>query len=460
MSRMKLGWYVFLLTGVAGSLCAGPLSAPYKNPAGLVRGAAFIERFLPVPLDGELRSDVWGATNVVPRAVNNGIEDDEYSYWGGNIVKGDDGRFHMFVCRWPEDNVKGGGKVSGHHTWWSSVVVHAVSDSALGPYQFVEEVGKGHNPEIYRLNDGSYIIGVMQYRSFKAPTLNGPWSEIETTFDFLDEVQPQPGVREHDNRTNRTYVPREDGSVLMMNKTGYVFVSKQGNEQFVQVTDRSAYPFLPEPAHLEDPVIWKDEVQYNLIVNDCIGRVALYLRSADGLNWKWEQGVAYDPSIVKHSDGSSENWWKLERPKVLQDEFGRAAFMNFAVIDVRKSNDRANDNHSSKNVVIPMVVPRRLQIMNAEPITVATREIRVKVLAEPGFDPAQDLDLNSLSFGAPDTVNYGKGCALVSAKKSGADLILTFDGSGNGITADHYAAKLLGRTLADGLVFGYATLPE
>jgi len=46
----------------------------YVAPEGLVKGGAFIDWFLPVPVQGKLRSDVWGASNVIPRAVNKGIE--------------------------------------------------------------------------------------------------------------------------------------------------------------------------------------------------------------------------------------------------------------------------------------------------------------------------------------------------------------------------------------------------
>ena len=53
----------------------------------LVEGARFIDRFLPMPA-GKLSSDVWGAKDVVPRYVDNGIEDDICSYWGGNILLG------------------------------------------------------------------------------------------------------------------------------------------------------------------------------------------------------------------------------------------------------------------------------------------------------------------------------------------------------------------------------------
>ena len=111
----------------------------------------------------------------------------------------------------------GNGKKSGHHTWWSSTVVHAVSGNPLGPYKVVGEVGAGHNPEIYRRIDGSYVIGVLGDKAYVADSLNGPWTQIQTKFEWLEKDKPL-------NNTNRTYVPRPDGSVLMMNKSGHVFI--------------------------------------------------------------------------------------------------------------------------------------------------------------------------------------------------------------------------------------------
>lgn len=63
----------------------------------LVEGARFIDRFLPMPA-GKLSSDVWGAKDVVPRYVDNGIEDDVRSYWGGNILLGEDNQYHLYVA--------------------------------------------------------------------------------------------------------------------------------------------------------------------------------------------------------------------------------------------------------------------------------------------------------------------------------------------------------------------------
>ncbi|TWT81415.1 hypothetical protein CA13_28680 [Planctomycetes bacterium CA13] len=414
----------------------------YQLPEGLVRGGAFIDRFLPVPIKNKLQANVWGAGNVIPRDTDNGIEDAEYSYWGGNIIVGDDGKNHLFVCRWREDEPK------GHHIWWKSDVVHAVSDDPLGPYQVVEEIGRGHNPEIYRLKDGTYIIGVMGYSAYRADSLDGPWTKIETVLE-----SPQ----EKFNKSNRTYVVREDGSVLMMNKNGYVSIGDTGVERFHQVANQSVYPKIKN--HFEDPVIWKDEVQYHLVVNDWYTRKAFYLRSPDGINWKWDPGFAYDTTMMKHEGGTSEAWYKFERPKVRQDKYGRATHMNFAVIDVPKDDDRGSDNHSSKNIVIPLVVPRRIHILNTQPITADTDHIDVRILAEPGFDPQTEIVASSLRFGASEEVNFGRGSSVLTTKVSGNDLIITFDVKGHGLTANNFVAKLLGRNTDDDLLFGYASLP-
>ena len=65
----------------------------------LVKGARFMDRFLPMK-GNVLSSDTWGADCVLPRYVDNGIEDGIWSYWGGNIRKGEDGKYHLFVCGW------------------------------------------------------------------------------------------------------------------------------------------------------------------------------------------------------------------------------------------------------------------------------------------------------------------------------------------------------------------------
>jgi hypothetical protein len=218
-----------------------------------------------------------------------------------------------------------------------------------------------------------------------------------------------------------------------------------------------AYP--QRPGNFEDPVVWRDNVQYNLIVNDWLGRIAVYERSKDGLHWKVESGEAYLPGISVHEDGTVEVWWKYERMKVFQDNYGRAIQANFAVIDVEKNLDKASDIHSSKNISIPLTAGRLLKIVDKQPVTASTKTVRVKIAAEEGFNPNTDIDINSLQFGDPEKVNYGRGGKVVKTEKSGADLIVTFDATNNGIPEDEFAAKMLGKTSMGKLLFGYARLP-
>jgi len=200
-------------------------------------------------------------------------------------------------------------------------------------------------------------------------------------------------------------------------------------------------------------------VQYHLIVNDWLGRIAYYQRSKDGVNWKTDPGEAYTPGIARHEDGRIEDWFKFERIKMLQDEYGRAIQANFAVIDTTKQEDKANDNHSSKNISIPLNPGVLLTILDKKPITPKTKTIRVKIAAEKGFNPHTDIDVFSLRFGASTEVNFGRGSKVLKTKKSGADLIVFFEGMGNGITDDEFAPKLIGRTNSGKLLYGYARLP-
>lgn len=413
-----------------------------------------MDRFLPMPDSGKLTSDTWGAENVIPRYIDNGIENRKYSFWGGNKVLGNDGKYHFFVCGWLESSPR------GHATWPNSTVFHAVSNNLYGPFIVKDSIGKGHNPEVFRLSDGRYIIYVIN-GYYIADDVNSPWTYGK--FEFLTRDR-----RLIEGNSNFTFAQREDGSYLMICRGGGQWFSQTGFSPYNQVTgtqiadDKKITPlraYPPIAGNFEDPVVWRDNVQYNLIVNDWLGRIAYYERSKDGVNWKVESGEAYLPGISKHEDGTVEAWWKYERMKVFQDNYGRAIQANFAVIDVEKNQDKASDNHSSKNISIPLEAGRLLTILDKNPISPSTKTIRVKISAEAGFNPNSDIDIKFLQFGDPEKVNYGKGGKVLKTEKSGSDLIVTFDATNNGIPEDEFAAKMLGKTITGKLIFGYARLP-
>lgn len=291
----------------------------------LVEGGRFADRFLPMP-DGKLSSDTWGAQQVIPRFIDNGIEDQVRSYWGGNILKGDDGKYHLFVCGWREDSPK------GHYEWPNSIVYHTVSDNRFGPYHIQDTIGPGHNPEAFKTRSGKYVIYVIDHY-YLADNINGPWTR--RTFDF------DPRDRKIiEGLSNLTFTQREDGSYLMICRGGGVWISQTGLSTYNQISDQRIYP--PVEGEFEDPVVWRDSVQYNAIVNDWLGRVAFYLRSKDGVKWVTDPGEAYMPGIAVHKDGTKEDWFKYERIKIFQDEQERAIQANFAVIDTLKNEDKPN----------------------------------------------------------------------------------------------------------------------
>ncbi len=408
----------------------------------LVKGARFMDRFLPMK-GNVLSSDTWGADCVLPRYVDNGIEDGIWSYWGGNIRKGEDGKYHLFVCGWLECSRK------GHMEWPNSYVFHTVSDNLTGPFKPVRIIGKGHNPEMFRAKDGRYVVYVIDGR-YVSDDLNGKWEYGKFDFNARDR-------RIIEGLSNLSFAQREDSSYVMVCRGGGIWVSRDGLSEYNQLTDKRVYPDVD--GRFEDPVIWRDHIQYHLIVNDWLGRIAFYLRSKDGVNWVVDPGEAYMPGIAVHADGQVEDWFKYERLKVYQDKFGRAIQANFAVIDTLKNEDKPFDHHSSKNISIPLNPGLLLTILDEKPITSGTKTIRVKIQAEEGFNPQKDIDVNSLRFGASEEVNYGRGCQVLTTENAGKDLIVTFNGKGNGITKDEFAPKLIGKYKDGRMLYGYARLP-
>ena len=408
----------------------------------LTEGARFMDRFL--PMKGKvLSSDTWGAGCVRPRYVDNGIEDGIWSYWGGNIRKGVDGKYHLFVCGWLECSPK------GHMEWPNSYVFNAVSDNLTGPFKPVNIIGKGHNPEIFRAKDGQYVVYVIGGR-YVSDDLNGKWKYGKFDFNARDR-------RIIEGLSNLSFAQREDSSYVMVCRGGGIWISQDGLSEYNQLTDQRVYPDVD--GRFEDPVIWRDHIQYHMIVNDWLGRIAFYLRSKDGVNWVVDPGEAYMPGIAIHEDGHAEDWFKYERLKVYQDQYGRAIQANFAVIDTLKHEDKPFDHHSSKNISIPLNPGLLLTILDKKPITAGTKTIRVRVQAEEGFHPQTDMDINSLRFGASEEVNYGRGSKVLKTENDGNDLIVTFEGKGNGITENEFAPKLIGKYKNGKMLYGYARLP-
>lgn len=413
----------------------------------LVEGGQFKDRILPMPIYDKLENvDLWGTDAVIPRDIHNGIEGTKWSYWGGNPVLGKDGKYHMAICRWPEEK--------GHWGWPKSEVAHCVSDAPTGPYTITKTILEmGHNPEVIKLKDGKYLLHTMGGNIYTSEMMTGPWKP-EGVMEI--DIRGHKGIS-HFN-TNLTGEVRADNSILFLTKRGDVIISKDsllGPYKMVSSHNYSRYSGYPE-----DPVLWKSRHQYHAIYNHAIDRKSVYMRSIDGIHWLHESGEPYDSSIFRYEDGTTNNWYKYERPKIVKDKLGRATHLSLAVIDVAKNQDKGNDRHSSKNVIMPLIVERLIQILNKEAVTSSTSEIKLEILSEQGFDPTQQLDVPSLRLGTAAEVNFGGGAIVKKTEVSKKGVILTFKGTIGEIAGEDYDLKLLGKSKSGEMLFGYALFPN
>lgn len=456
-------------------LCAA-FTASLTSVSGqnLVTGGQFKDRIMPMQGSVTLETlkaenpdtKIWGAPGVQNRYIDNGIEKDGMNIWGGNVYKDVNGTYHQFVAGWD-------GVARKFSYWANSDIYHFTASTPYGPFANPVNIGRGHNPEIFRAKDGTFVVYALIGNSscwrHTAKSLDGPWTFENMPYNLRDRAL-STGLKT--TYSNWTFASREDGSVYCMDRGGAVWISQDGLSEFEQVQGTSRYP-NGGGGTFEDPVVWKDEVQYHMIVNDWKARKAYYSRSADGFHWVAEDGLAYDIEISVHPDGTKEEWYKYERPRIFQDKYGRAAQLNMAVIDTIKGEDLANDHHSSKNIAMPLNSGLRLFVLNETPISTSTQSIKVKVMAEEGFNPATDLDITSLRFGSYTTVNKGGGASVVSSSTDNdGNLVLTFNGKDTGIKTDEFAPKLIGRyakgykmnletgkNLCPSFCYGYAKLP-
>lgn len=334
----------------------------------------FIDYFKPTPISSALDANVWGAASVGPRDPKNGLEDQtmvKWDYWDGQIIKANDGKYHLFASRWDQ--------ADGHNGWFHSQAVHAVSDKLTGPYIDKglcwpdNEGGKGHNVTALVLPDGRYAVVVSETRPgdvFVSKSLDGPW-------DYLGRIQVVANEFSGEGRmSNVSIMARPDGDFQIVPRSGAILLSKTGILGPYTVQGPSVYPTVPGlPQHdlgnLEDPVVWFSGGLYHIVVNNWSDRKAYHLTSVNGItDWKY-QGLAYDPTtdFVRYTNGAVNHWNKMERPGVLIEK-GHVVAMTLAVIDVPKEQEHGNDHHGSKVIVIPFdgaALDRDLKKVSAVP---------------------------------------------------------------------------------------------
>ncbi len=304
-----------------------------------------IDYFQPTPIICPLTSNTWGAPGVLPRDVCNGLEDStntQWQYWDGKILQGPDSRYHLYAGRWPQNK--------GFADWPNSVIVGSVSDGALvGSYLPTTTApfsGKEQNVTGIVLNNGTNVLLRSPGNIYQSASLADPWTSEGALVVTANGSTISTATTE-----NQSIWQSATGSFLIISRTFQEMTSDTNilGPYLIQAT----IPSLQSQGY-EDPVVWCSGGQYHLIANMYNARKAMHFTSADGItNWK-NMGLAYDPTtdFIRYTDGTVNHWYKMERPGVFM-ESGHVTAFTFAVIDVDKSLDLANDTHGTKIIVVP-----------------------------------------------------------------------------------------------------------
>lgn len=309
---------------------------------------------------GELTSEVSFLVfdRLRPALLGCGLSMEDYWVWCGSVIRGEDGRYHMFASRWPKSLPFWAGYAV------ASEVVRATSDSPAGPYEFREVVlpARGeqfwdgrmtHNPTIQKSGDTYLLYYIGATYDGPVPTgqkllvdrsvANRSWSSIRIGLATANSVDgpwtrraepilgPVGGSWETNVVTNPAPCVDDDGSVLMIYRTSLdkrLALGVARAEQFDGPYERIAGPVrvFGETGYVEDPFIWRCDSRYEMLAKDMTGGITgekhagVHALSRDGIDWQLApEPKAYSRKVV-HSDGTSSTLGCLERPQLLIEE--------------------------------------------------------------------------------------------------------------------------------------------
>jgi hypothetical protein len=214
--------------------------------------------------------------------------------------------------------------------------------------------GKGHNVTALVLPDGRFAVVVSETRPgdiFVSKSLDGPWEPLGTIKVDLNGFTPRDAAM-----SNVSLMLRPDGGFEIVPRSGAILISTNGVLGPYKLQGPSVYPQVKglPLRNLEDPVIWYSGGLYHIVVNGWSDRKAYHITSSDGIkDWTF-RGLAYDPTtnFIRYTDGTVNHWNKIERPAVVLEN-GHVTCFTFAVLDVPKNEERGNDTHGSKVIVVP-----------------------------------------------------------------------------------------------------------
>jgi len=336
----------FIRTVAGLSLVTPSVGRSFSRKLAIADKRAFIDRLLPAIKGG-------------------GFAMDDYWIWDPSVIKGPDGKYHMFASRWS--------KRYGFGNWvTNSEVVRAISDRPEGPYSFVEVVlparGKQffdgcttHNPRIVK--SGKYYVLYYFGNTYKDPapsfeedvwstglaqkawmnkrvgmayatSLDGPWVRSERPI-----ILPRPGKWDASITSNPSPVVLPNGEVYLIYKSSAINYdpplllgaakAKTFSGPYERLSNEPIFSFHTEDRaenDVEDPFVWWSGGRYELIMKDRFGHICgeegggIHAYSRDGLKWELSDPVKAYSRHIKWDDGTKTVQANFERPFLLFED--------------------------------------------------------------------------------------------------------------------------------------------
>ncbi|WP_346320390.1 glycoside hydrolase family protein [Chitinophaga sp. YIM B06452] len=342
-----------------------------------------------------LRQEGAFADKILPAPVNGGFMMEGYWVWDPSVVKGEDGRYHMFASRWSKE--------LGFGNWvTNSQIVRAVSDTPEGPYTFEEVVlparGKGffdgyttHNPRILQYGKQYLLYYMGTVYDFPVPnnrddvwadgrgqrawmnkragvavadSVYGPWKRLDRPV-----IEPRPGKWDASITSNPSPVALPDGSIYLMYKSssknydpplllGAAMSRHSYKGPYERLSDNPVFSFHSKNKmdnDVEDPFVWYAGDHYELIMKDRFGHICgeegggIHATSKNGVDWKLSDPVKAYSRIIRWNDGTTTKQANFERPFLLFEN-GKPTHL-FAATG---SGPRPYEVDKTWNMVVPL----------------------------------------------------------------------------------------------------------
>ncbi|MGS2722622.1 glycoside hydrolase family protein [Porticoccus sp. GXU_MW_L64] len=325
------------------------------------------------------------AAMLQPTGDDNIFHDDNYYNWGSSIIKGEDGKYHLFYAQMSK------AEELGFYTWLTDgVISHAVADNPAGPYTHKKIVlaGRGpghwdahtaHNPRI-KYFDGKYYLYYMStnlggqtlsedefqqarhenYRTNRfrrlvrenqrvgvavADSLDGPWQRFDHPI-----VEPAGPITQI--TCNPAIAQRPDSTYVMLVRGDKPNQEKLVRSQAVATAPSPTGPWTIQDKaavgelNSEDPAIWYDEKRGRFYgIYHAFGYMGL-ITSEDGLSWENARHYKVIGKSHRHKDGV-RTVSRFERPFIYVEN-GEPKVMTAAV------REKSGDTYS---LFIPLKAP-------------------------------------------------------------------------------------------------------